>query len=51
MAEKVRLFYNNKQMPETMGCNGVLIAVEKFDNRTQAEKMIEFYKTVYKSDE
>lgn len=51
MAEKVRLLYNNRKMLETMGCNGALMAVEKFDSRTQVNKMIEFYKTVYKSDE
>ncbi len=51
MAEKVRLLYSNRQLLETMGLNGALIAAEKFDYKIHVQKMIEFYKTVCNSDE
>lgn len=51
MAEKIRNLHNNRQLLETMGSNGALLAVEKFDYRKHVSPMLEFYKTVCKSDE
>lgn len=51
MADKVKHLYNNRQLLETMGSKGASIAAEKFDYRIHVQKMIEFYKTVCKSDE
>lgn len=51
MAEKIRNLYNNRQMIKTMGSEGALMAVEKFDYRIHVSIMLEFYKIVCKSDE
>lgn len=51
MAEKIRNIYNTRQMLETMGSNGALLVVEKYDYKKHVSSLLEYYKSVCRSDE
>lgn len=46
MASKIRIFNSERDLIESMGCNGAIMAAEKFDYNKHIQEMVEFYNSV-----